>query len=89
MSVGYRCIACARVFQAPPGPSEATMALLERGTHPEWTQMGGKYGATAGFTGHLIVECNAVTEWLLRCCETIGLGGKTAFGFGRVRVTDA
>lgn len=71
------------------GTSDATMVLIERETHAEWTQMGGKYGATAGFIGHLIVECNAVSEWLLRCCETIGFGGKTAFGFGRIKVSDA
>lgn len=71
------------------GDSDAVMQLIERHTQPQWTPLGGKYGATGGFVGHVIVECNAVSEWLLRCCESIGFGGKTAFGFGRIRVSGA
>lgn len=71
------------------GPDDARLMLLERATQPEWTPMGGKYGRTGGFVGYMVVECNSVAEWLLRCCETLGFGGKTAFGFGRIRVTNA
>lgn len=62
------------------------LEIVERATQPQTVHMGGKYGNARGFVGHLIVETNAVGEWLLRCAETLGLGGKTAFGFGRIRV---
>lgn len=68
---------------------DARLVLVERHTQPEWTPMGGKYGPTGGFVGHMVVECNAVAEWLIRCSESIGFGGKTAFGFGRIRVSSA
>ncbi len=69
------------------GESDIQIKIVERHTHAEWTDMGGKFGHVGGFVGHLIVDTNAVGEWLLRCCETIGFGGRTAFGFGRIRVT--
>lgn len=46
-------------------------------------------GRVAALVGVLDVECNAAGRWLLDCAALVGLGGKTAFGFGRVRVEDA
>jgi len=46
-----------------------------------------KYGHVRGWVGRVVVECNAPAHWLLECAaRCVGLGGRTAFGFGRVRV---
>lgn len=63
------------------------LELVEASTFPQTVQLGGKFGAIRGWVGSVVVETNAVGEWLLRACETFGLGGRTAFGFGRVRVS--
>lgn len=43
-------------------------------------------GAQAGWTGRVEVECSGLAAWLLECAVLVGLGGRTAFGLGRVRV---
>ena len=48
----------------------------------------GKYGVASGWVGRWVIECNAPGLWLLRLATQIGLGGKVAFGFGRVRLTE-
>jgi hypothetical protein len=64
------------------------LSLVERHTEPVHVPLGGKFGRVSGWQGHVIVEVNAVAHWLLVACERgIGLGGRTAFGFGRIRVT--
>jgi hypothetical protein len=60
--------------------------VIERATESSAVPLGGKYGLVRGWIGHCIVETNAVGHWLLLCAERIGLGARTAFGFGRVRV---
>lgn len=51
------------------------------------TDLGGKYGAIPGWRGTVDLEVNAPARWLLECAARgWGLGGKTAFGFGRVSV---
>lgn len=61
--------------------------LIERGTFPATIQLGGKFGAVRGWLGYVVLEVNAPTMWLLKTAAVIGLGGRTAFGFGRVKVT--
>ena len=39
--------------------------------------------------GWIAVRCNAPARWLLDCAELLGLGSKTALGFGRVLVESA
>lgn len=52
-------------------------------------QLAGKFGAVRGWVGSCVVEGNAVARWLLHAAgRGPGLGGRCAFGFGRVRVTD-
>ncbi|MEN6535535.1 MAG: hypothetical protein ABFD89_17860 [Bryobacteraceae bacterium] len=51
-------------------------------------QLHGKLGEIRGFSGHVIVRCNAVGEWLLRSAEQISLGSRVGFGFGRIRVSE-
>lgn len=63
--------------------------VLSCETMPETVPMGGKHGNVRGFTGQIVLECNAVAAWLIRGAETVGMGGRTAFGFGRIRVTEA
>lgn len=49
-----------------------------------------KLGPVTGWEGRVVVDTNATGEWLLRCAAAgLGLGGRTAFGFGRVRVSTA
>lgn len=50
--------------------------------------LGDKYGVVRGWVGQIVVDTNAVGHWLLKVCETVGLGGRTAFGFGRVKVSE-
>jgi hypothetical protein len=70
------------------GEGDIRLELDERHTQPEYVPIGGKFGTFAGWTGHVIVTTNAVGHWLLKCSEVIGLGGRTAFGFGRIQVTE-
>lgn len=51
-------------------------------------QSGPTRGHIACMVGVIDVECNAIGRWLLDVAALIGLGGKTAIGFGRVRVAD-
>lgn len=47
-----------------------------------------KLGTVTGWEGRVVVETNAVGEWLLRCAASgMGLGGRVGFGYGRIRVT--
>lgn len=49
----------------------------------------GRGGKLPGWSGAVVVECNAVARWLLDvAARGWGLGGKVAAGFGRVRVAD-
>lgn len=61
--------------------------LVSRATLPATVHLGGKYGAVRGFVGSVELDVNAPALWLLLCAERIGLGGRTAFGFGRIHVT--
>jgi hypothetical protein len=71
------------------GPDDGRLEIVENDSHPDAVHAGGKYGAIGGWTGSIVVDCNAPVEWLLRCAEVVGLGGRCAFGFGRIRVTNA
>lgn len=42
-----------------------------------------------GWEGSCVVEVNAPARWMLECDALVGLGGRTALGFGRVRVSPA
>lgn len=65
-------------------------------TEPVRVEVGGhvqrgttERGVLLAIEGSLTVECNAVAAWLLQCAGRIGLGGSTAYGFGRVHVSVA
>lgn len=61
------------------------LELVDRDTFPEHVPVG-KVGGTRGWLGSCVVDVNAPGLWLLRVAERIGLGGRCAFGFGRIRV---
>lgn len=67
---------------------DLVLELVERQYEAERVDCGGKYGAVRGWVGRLVVETNATGEWLLRAAETLGLGGRTAFGFGCIAVKE-
>lgn len=75
---------------------ELTVRIVEQYTRPWIGKVDGKPGdgprlggdgRFRGWHGVIDLECDARTRWLLDCAALIGLGGRVAFGFGRVRVT--
>lgn len=70
--------------------SDLRLILHERHTEPEKVWCGDKLGLVHGWSGYAVVEINAPARWLLEvAARGPGLGGRTAFGFGRIRVTEA
>lgn len=74
----------------PPG--SVALRVLEDNTHQDRVDMrgnGAKLNGCPGWVGSVVIETNAVGRWLLECAALgLGYGGKVAFGFGRIRVTD-
>ena len=68
--------------------STVLLEMVDAETQPATVQLGGKFHGIRGWTGHVIVEGNAVARWLVQCAGLVGLGGRTALGFGRVRVME-
>lgn len=64
------------------------MEMVRVDTQPATVRFGGKYGLVRGWEGSVIVEVNAVARWLLEVASRVGLGGRTAFGCGRIRITE-
>lgn len=62
------------------------VAAVECATVPDRVTLGGHMGSVPGWVGRITVECNAPAAWLLACARHTGLGGRVAFGMGRVRV---
>jgi hypothetical protein len=77
-------------LEVPPG--NVALDLLEMSTSQDYVKLNGRvreFGRTSGWIGHVVVETNAVGRFLLQCCALgMGYGGKVAFGFGRIRVTE-
>lgn len=78
----------------PAWTRDAALVLVDHHTrrdaaevHGHWNAGDGAgHGRIVGWTGTVTVEVNAVTLWLLRHAEIVGLGGRVACGFGQVRV---
>ena len=62
--------------------------LVSRETQPSHVPMCGKFGTAHGWTGDIVLEVNATARWLLSVAERTGFGSRTAFGFGRIRLTE-
>lgn len=56
-------------------------------TQPDRSDLGGHVGPIVGWVGRVVVRCNAPVAMLLSLAASVGLGGRVAYGFGRVRVT--
>lgn len=63
------------------------VAAVECDTVPDRVTLGGHMGSVPGWVGRITVVCNAPAAWLLACARHTGLGGRVAFGMGRVRVS--
>lgn len=62
--------------------------LVEKRTETVYTDLGGKFGRVAGFVGWFVADVNAPCRWLLEvAARGLGMGGRTAFGFGRIAVS--
>jgi hypothetical protein len=67
----------------------AALEILDARTAYTEVPVGGKYaderrGTIGGWQGQVVIEANAVAAWLLLCAARVGLGGRTALGFGSV-----
>lgn len=63
----------------------AVVALREASYGGKMPKIGGD-GCVRGWEGSLVVETSAMGAWLLLFARRVGLGGRVAYGFGRVRV---
>lgn len=62
------------------------VASVACASHPERVVIGGHVGPITGWVGRVTVECNAPAAWALGLARHAGLGGRVAYGLGRVRV---
>lgn len=64
-----------------------TVTVLHDETRPASVRIKGKPGAVKGWDGTCDVEANADAAWLLHCAgRGLGIGARTAFGFGAVKI---
>jgi hypothetical protein len=65
------------------------LTMRDRRTEAATVQQGPKMGLMRGWVGEVDLEVNAVSRWLLEvAARGPGLGGRTALGFGRIRLTE-
>lgn len=76
-----------RLGLPPIDPATVAIDLLHHATAPVELPIGGRFGRVQGWTGRCVIEVNAVAHALLRAAALVGLGGRTAVGLGRIRVT--
>lgn len=74
------------LFQVRLGiePKSADVVLISHNTIATPLPIGGKFGTVTGWAGEAIVRADAAGAWLLKCAARVGLGGRTALGFGRI-----
>lgn len=64
--------------------------IVEKQTEAVRARIGGKFGSVRGFVGWFDLDVNAPARWLLEvAARGLGIGGRTAFGFGRIHVEAA
>jgi hypothetical protein len=73
-------------------PEALAVEVVAHETAPAVTPVRGKLGGDGrirGWTGAVVLRCNAPARWLLEAAARgPGLGGRVAYGFGAVRVTE-
>lgn len=88
-NAGQRYGLATRLGLTPQDTEDVRIELVERATEPATVRIGGHVGTVRGWSGTVVVETNASARWLLQCAERgLGLGARTAFGFGRIRLSD-
>jgi hypothetical protein len=76
--------------QRRAGVAECHYAHVEVVDDAAWweTVKTGNIEPRAGLVGEVELQVNGPALWLLRVAEVIGLGGRCAYGFGRIRVRE-
>src|SRR5690606_22108695 len=64
------------------------MHFIANDTRPETVRLSGPHGAMTGWSGTIVLKANPVAHWLLKAAEMVGLGGRVAYGFGRITVRE-
>lgn len=64
------------------------MRFIANDTGPAKVRLSGQYGTMFGWAGTIVLEANPVAHWLLKAAEHVGLGGRVAYGFGRITVKE-
>lgn len=70
-------------------PASAMLEIVRGDFDVVRVPIGGKWGVVSGWAGTCVVDVNAVAGWLLACAALIGLGGRTAIGFGRIKISES
>jgi hypothetical protein len=68
---------------------DVQVEMLSHETSPDRINLSGRseFAGIRGWVGHVDLRVNALARLMLESCATgMGLGGKTAFGFGRIKV---
>lgn len=80
----------ARRLGLKPQLGDTVVQLLDSTAFPSEVRLAGngqKLGGISGWAGSVDVRVNPLGRFLLECAALgMGLGGKTAFGFGRIKV---
>ena len=62
--------------------------IISEHTRPDAVRLRGKLGRVVGVSGALVLRVCPATRWCLEACQILGLGGRVAYGFGRIIVED-
>lgn len=86
-------LTCKRLGLDEIPPHMVALRMVDRHTRP-WIGLVDRSGSVGGdgrvrgWHGVIEVDASGLAAWLLRCCALIGLGGRTGYGFGRIRLTE-
>jgi CRISPR/Cas system endoribonuclease Cas6 (RAMP superfamily) len=76
-----------QIVSATTVPARVRLEGPPRPTDPRRGPSVGGDGRVRGWMGSVTVETSAMGVWLLEVAAELGLGGRVAYGFGRVSVT--
>ena len=78
-----------RIGLTLPDPTAIGVVRVSHDTEPVTCLLNAVKGSTAhGWAGGVVLDVNPLARWLLDVAARIGLGGRTAFGLGRIAVRD-
>lgn len=64
------------------------MRVLTEECRHERIRVGGPLGRVTGLSGRIVARVCPGTRWLLEACQTVGFGGRVAYGFGNIVVEE-